>query len=479
MDNKKYGGSWKIFECNTAYQGELHINMEKHVVALELLIPAEENNPMPSPPYKGRIPYICGTLFSGARVLLYNCETEGEHHHFGKFTRQMIHADYAFWGLSVSSQDEIVFSKVYLDFGNILAWARLCDYHWDFSESSGVNLVWKNKEPVSLELSDQLVVTLFPTQGNISMERYAGEICARQYVTVELCYNEPVRWEQILEDTKCLQYMIGLGTGRRVEIEKAKYCHYSLFQEIPQQNGTTEKIDVEAEVIIGVSKTPTVQGKREFEYLFSLDDLNKSDTLKLWRENYEKIEPVLDLYFSAFASNAGSAQTLFLNLVQALETFHARFITNDARSFSQRVHNVVNAFCKGNGNEQQWVVFLLEDTQKQNKKSIYLRSRLADLAFADGLLPFWPNGKLPNDYIRKVVDTRNYYTHYSTDKLAKSFSKEELPLVNSQLLALLEYHLLVLLGFNPDDVRRRTVEEINRVQTAHLVSANTHRITNG
>lgn len=475
MENTKYGGTWKIYESNAVFHGELHINEEKRIVALELLIPAAEDNPMPNPPYKGRIPYICGTLFSGARVLLYNCETEGEHHHFGQFTRQVIYADYAFWGLSVSTQDEIAFHKMYLDFGNILAWARLCDYDWDFSDSGGVNLIWKSKKPVSLHLNEKLTATLFPTQGKTSMDRYAREISARQSIVIELCYAEPVRWEKILADAKSLQYLIGLGMGRRVEIEKAKYCHDSLFQEIPQQDGTTQKIDVESEVIIGVSKTPTVQGKREFEYLFTLDDLNKSGTMALWREHYEKIEPVLDLYFSAY-SNTGSAQTLFLNLVQALETFHARFITNDAGSFPQRVQNLVNAFCKGNGNEKQWEDFLLEEMQKRNKKSIYLRSRLADLAFADGMLPFWPNGKLPIDYIRKVVDTRNYYTHYSMNKLATTFSKEELPLVNSQLLALLEYHLQVLLGFNPDDVRKKTVDEINRIQVAHSISTNTHRI---
>lgn len=273
---KKYGGTWKIYESTTVYHGELHINEEKRVVALELLIPAEEDNPMPAPPYKGRIPYICGTLFSGARVMLYNCETEGEYRHFGQFTRQVIYADYAFWGLSVSTQDEIVFHKVYLDYGNILAWARLCDYDWDFLDSGGVNLVWKRKKPVSLQLNEELVVTLFPTQGSISTDRYAREISARQLIMTELCYNEPVRWEKILEDAKSLQYLIGLGMGRRIEIEKAKYCHYSLFREIPQQDGTTQKIDIDAEVLIGAPKTMTVQGKREFEYLFTLDDLNKS-----------------------------------------------------------------------------------------------------------------------------------------------------------------------------------------------------------
>lgn len=476
MESTKHGGTWKVFEVETLYQGELHIDTEKRVVALELLIPAKEGDPAPSPPYTGKIPYICGTLFSGAKVTLYNCETEGEHRHVGQFTRQMIYADYAFWGLSVSTKDEIVFSRAYLEFGDILAWARLCDYHWDFSESGEVNLIWKKDEPVRLELNEDTGVMLYPSQGNVNIDRYAGEVTVKQAIIAELSYDEPVQWERILDDARCLQYLIGLGTGRQIDIVKAEYCHASLFRKVPQQDGTIKKIETEAEVLIGIPKTQTMKGKREFEYLFILDDIKNTGVLTQWCEHYEKLKPVLDLYFAAFSYHTGSAETLFLNLVQALETFHARFITNDAKLFPQRVLDLVNEFCKGNGNEAVWMDFLLDEAQTKNKKGIHLRSRLADLAFANGVLPFWPNGQLSVDYIRKVVDTRNYYTHYSLDQQAKAFHGEELLLVNSQLLALLEYHLLVLLGFASDKVRARTVQKINRAQTAHDLSTKTHKI---
>ena len=75
----KHGGTWRFFEKEELYQGELHINYDKRVIALEILIPANEENPIPRPRYKGKIPYIHGTLFSGAKVLLYQCSTGKEH----------------------------------------------------------------------------------------------------------------------------------------------------------------------------------------------------------------------------------------------------------------------------------------------------------------------------------------------------------------------------------------------------------------
>lgn len=133
MNIQKYGGGWKIFEKETLYQGELHINYDNRVIALEILLPASEGISLPRPPYKGKIPYICGTLFSGAKILLYDCFTGKETTHVMKYTQQIIYAKYAFWGMSVNSIEEIRFTKAIFDFGDIIAWSDLCNYKWEFA----------------------------------------------------------------------------------------------------------------------------------------------------------------------------------------------------------------------------------------------------------------------------------------------------------------------------------------------------------
>jgi len=56
-----------------------------------------------------------------------------------QYTQQIIYAKYAFWGLSVNSSEEIRFTKVIFDFGNIIAWSDLCNYEWEFAENGGSN----------------------------------------------------------------------------------------------------------------------------------------------------------------------------------------------------------------------------------------------------------------------------------------------------------------------------------------------------
>lgn len=471
---QKYGGTWKLFENGTLYQGELHIGYDKRVIALQLLIPASDVNPLPRPPYKGKIPYICGTLFSGAKILLYDCSTGKEHSHFMSYTQQIIYANYAFWGLEVDSEEEIKFTKAILDFGDIIAWSGLCNYKWEYADDGGFNLMWARKKPVTFELSENLKITLSPCQGSIGGDMYEKEIKAKQHISIEFAYKKPATWDSIMEDALCMQYLIGLGVNQKVEIYKAQYCHSSIYMDLPKGERTTEKVHRPTDMILGTGKVEPTKNTQSRDCLYILDDIKGNDAFIRWRKNYPMLKPVLDLYFTAFSYTAGASEMLFLNLMQALETYHARFITDNAKAYSDRVDSLVDSFCQGNSNTEGWKDFLLDKGQKKNTKSIYLRSRLADLIFANGILPFWPNGSCSGDYIRKIVDTRNYYTHYNSVKLEKAFKKEELPWINSHLLALLEYHLLVLMGFDTDEVRKKTVKKIRIIDDAYKIQNHTY-----
>lgn len=466
---QKYGGTWKLYEKEKLYQGELHINYEKRIIVLEILLPASEGNPVPRPPYKGKIPYICGTLFSGARILLYDCQTGREHSQVMSYTQQIIYANYAFWGLSVNFEEETESTKTIFDFGEIIEWSGLCNYQWKFADEGVSNLMWFQQDPVTFDLSENLEITFFPSQGSIGGDMYGKEIKANQHIFIEFTYKTPTTLDLIMEDALCIQYLIGLGVNQKVEIYKAQYCHSSMFMEFSKDDGTLEKVHRPADMIIGTGKIEPSQNTNRYDCLYTLDDIKGSDAFIKWRENYSMLKPVLDLYFTAFSKTAGTSEMLFLNLTQALETYHARFITDDAKVYLGRVDNVVHSFCQGNSNTAQWKNFLINEEQKKNTSRIYLRSRLADLVFANGILPFWPDGSSQSDYIRKIVDTRNYYTHYNPAKLDKAFTKVELPRVNSHLLTLLEYHLLILMGFDTDKVREKTVEKIRRIDDGYRI----------
>ena len=473
---QKYSGMWKFFEDETPYQGELHINTDDNVIVLNTIIPANEQIPMPRPPYKGKIPYICGKLFSGTKVLLYNCFTGQETTRVGSHTQQIVYADYAFWGLEVSSEDEIRFLGAVFDFGKIIEWSGLCNYVWNHTDDGLITIEWQNKEPITLQLTDYSV-SISPSGGTVKGNWHDTEITIRQHILFEFNYTSPVTWERIINDSQCMQYLIGLGLNQKVEVDKAEYLHSSIYIEYPKNDDGTDNIyHVPAEVSIGLEKTGKTHKTPKFQCSFLLDDLVNANIFPIWQEHYATLKPVLDLYFTAFSHTPGTCETLFLNLTQALETYHARFKANNASAFFSRVNDILSSFYQEGTDQSSWRNFLIDEYQAKDKKRLYLRSRLADLVFADGVLPFWPRPYSLEDYIRKVVDTRNYYTHYDPQKLEKSFTKAELPFVNSQLICLLTYHILVQIGFDPTEIRKKIVERMNSIEVSYEIQSDTHRI---
>lgn len=70
-----------------------------------------------------------------------------------------------------------------------------------------------------------------------------------------------------------------------------------------------------------------------------MDDLTEEGCrcLRNWYDKYEMVKLVIELYEAAWNVPGISAEMLFLNLAQALETYHARFICDDLKQYVRMV----------------------------------------------------------------------------------------------------------------------------------------------
>lgn len=147
-------------------------------------------------------------------------------------------------------------------------------------------------------------------------------------------------------------------------------------------------------------------------------------------------------------------EMVFLNVVQALETFHARFFYEDSKD--KYVTSVIERFGSWR-NFPDIEKLLLCDTQKdENCKYIILVSRLNDLLIGkfDGL--FWDYYAADAGFAQTVADTRHYYTHYGKSKEKKALKGDKLIDAICILSILLEYYVCLQLGIdNQAKVRER------------------------
>lgn len=458
------GGQWQIPNDTELYNGELHFDKEKRIVVLEIIIPASEQDPIPSFVHRGKIEYINGTLFNGSKVLLYDCIMGQGSQSVFSHTRQTVYASYALWGLSVDGREELVFRSAFVDFGDILNWYGLCRYeniteYKSETKEPSHTYQWRANDPIEVKLENGLNLSFLPRTQTYFGEIYGRDFSLEQTVLVNFEYSEEVPWERIVSDIRKIQYLISLGIGGKAEVGKMKYTHRKIFHDIP--NWTGDPLFAEADVTFGTGEVTPTKKQMNYEFLFPFKEFLQLDHgVENWDKYYDKLKPILDLFFSLYGS-VGTVETAFLSLTQALETYHARFISNKTSEYEKRVQQLVSKY-ENPRLQEQWQAFLLDEGQKKNKK-LFLRSRLADLYYAEGELPLRSIHITPTDFIEKITDSRNYYTHYGEDKKAKAYTQAELPQINGYLMCLLQYHLMITIGFSPDYTKKRIAGKVGEI----------------
>ncbi|MGN1275428.1 MAG: HEPN domain-containing protein [Floccifex sp.] len=156
-----------------------------------------------------------------------------------------------------------------------------------------------------------------------------------------------------------------------------------------------------------------------------------------------------------FYVNYNSETRVFLNVVQALETYHSRFITNRIDDFKLRVDEITKKLPSPRADE------LKNYLMAKSKGFITLESRLADLLFASGNIYFDTGEIKHEDFPSIIAHTRNYYIHYDESIKDKYIllPEDKLHIYNRSLLQILEYYILLELGFSDNiEIKKKLVE---------------------
>lgn len=206
------------------------------------------------------------------------------------------------------------------------------------------------------------------------------------------------------------------------------YCQISNGRSIPYEYRFDE----------GENKSIIYESVHETEMNFTLKQLNvdffKSEANI---DKMEKLKPIFNLYLSLFKYQDMPIEMIFLNIVQALETYHNRFKYKEKDAYKEHVWTLEKD-CRF----EKLLKPLLWNSSQNDKNTpfITLYSRLNDLFI-------FTNNDLFNvlylnkDFAQDVSTTRHYLTHYDEQKEAKAFRGKDLETAIYLLELVLEYHI--------------------------------------
>ncbi len=183
------------------------------------------------------------------------------------------------------------------------------------------------------------------------------------------------------------------------------------------------------------------------EYLINYKEIAPqfSDLVKNWFQRHEEIEPVFNLLLYSFKDLLSFSSDKFMDTIRAIETFHRR-TQNNIRLPKQQFDDLMQRILSAplSSEEKAWLTSVLQFNEPSLR---YRLKKIMDTYGTEYVEKRIPK-KEQSQFIDNVLNSRNYYTHYSIDLEQKALRHKELYECTQLLFGLLVSSIYQYLGLS-------------------------------
>ena len=439
-----YRGSGKVNFNGKEYQCDLYYSEKLGGIVIKINT-VDENTIGSFLQLPLEISCLSGQLGSGFKFTLLNLiRTRMENLISYGRSVYTFHAKYLLSGVELGNQETPTFHKVQYTLSNIIEWGNESAY-----------AIGKKFEIT--HTADDIKKQLYSEQGltityivRTSATPLVDHEVLKEKITLEQCGILEISStsEESLShfDSSFMQLkrLIEIASFKKVNVEKMQAYSSNILYTIGE-NTIERAVDVYGKDILEYT-AEEIPPSHPWKWI-GLQELIDHNSFSLYFDKHKKLAPIIELFLEPFHTENSSRTRVFLSLLQALETYHSRFITNDLDEFKLRIEDIVKDTFDSNAEKCR--TFLLANS----RKFITLESRIADLLLARWKIRFDTGEINYMDFPSVIAHTRHYYTHYDEgikDKY-RVLSEEDLQFYNRSLLQILEYYVLLELGFPQDN----------------------------
>ena len=303
-----------------------------------------------------------------------------------------------------------------------------------------MSILYRRPAPIEVPIDESLKLTFLmnPTQ---STGLFEGSI--RVNASVFLESNHPRSFQEFMTISSKIRDFLSLALGRVVSFTSIR----GFLAQLANSSGFPNVVEVYGKF------DPYALTKQDINIgniLFGYNEIaeNISPLLRQWLDSYERFEPTFNLYFTVSANRFMHLEGKFLFLVQGLESLHRRSSQDthmDPAEFEELMAAILEHVPAG---RKDWI-----QNRFRYANELSLRRRLRDLTAPFAHLFGTP--RQCNSFIDKIVNTRNFLTHYDTN-IDRQAATESDQLLDDylKLETLLKLHLLRLVGIGAPVIDR-------------------------
>ena len=422
-------GKWKLPESEAWYNGTLKFTPENGAT-LEIF--GSFNSGVLNQKTKT---IILGETSQGNVTLVDNYYKSSNHSFESEITIETYKPGFIIVGHHFLSVESIQFRTIKFKTFNLFEWISTTGQNNKLNRTS-LSINYNKPENISFDYFDGCKgVVEFGY--SISRERLANKFEFEEECSVTFKYSEKRYFKDILMDVYIFNGFITLATFEQ------SYPLSIIFSD-PEYTKDDKPQLIKCTYFNTTYRQEYKQRiKGEFLFDYSKDDF--PDLIKNWYKRFQEIRPAFSLMLYSFKDKLKFNEDNFMDIARAVETFHRR--TTDCTKMPKDEYEamVQRIYDKVNPTDKQWLI--KQDALKyQNELS--LKNRLIDL-FKTYSSPYLVE-QIPNikKFCVKVVDSRNYYTHFNADKEKDSLKENKLFELSQNLKALLITCLCKHIGLN-------------------------------
>jgi hypothetical protein len=361
----------------------------------------------------------------------------------------------AFIGSHFDTIEQLEFRSLSVHFSNMEMWSSKSPLSIGGSDNKNERIVeYSAPSPVWAKTKDIWLQLVF--HGPITSYSFTEATVSYQ-TRIEIAGSQKMKFERYLHVIRQLQNFFSLAMGAPT---------YPIAV-IGRSDGNKILKEDESELFLPIdiyylasSWPKEIKHIHSTQMLFTLPTIesNFEKCIQGWMEKYELLEPAINLYFSVLYNPSNFVEVKVLSLTQAIETYHRRLFDGKYQSddtYSAGLYrDLINALPKEL--DPDFARSLSGRLKYGNEYSLRTRLRKIIERVTDILdFKFIASKQERFTFINKVVDTRNYWTHYSQELAKKAIqTNEERLILITQLQLLLEVSFLKDLDFDSTTVSK-------------------------
>ena len=443
MEAFEHFGRWWLPEKDELKVGGVVRFSPHDGVTLEVAGRVEDRNPSSRSP---TIPILLGRMENGKAITLYQCDNIKSKDSFGIDVRTF-RARWAFVGIWFETEDEIRFSSGSVRFTSLPDWVGNSAFQREGSHSTE-----SSSYTIRYERPAELVSTTHIGEVKLSYGYSIASDPGRSmsisqiptFVVEASEYHTISDWIQ--NTIYPLQILLTLAMRRPASISDLTVLART----------TSIANNAESDILVTVLYEPVFHEASpprpvfRHDILFSLDDVRADFEIRMlqWFKTMNDLKKAIDRFYSIKFRQGTFLETRFLIVVQSIEAFH-RLTKRKEGMISKHEHNqrIESILAEAPEAHRDWLAGKLTYSNEPT-----LARRLKDLIedTSSIIMPLLGNR---DKFIRQVVDTRNFLTHYSEELESRAASASRLYWITNALTDLFEACLISTLGFTSQQTR--------------------------